>query len=53
VGFLSARRGHDGLLSFFSTLYPFLKKTVLSGMELRSVRSYSNEFGKRPIKKGN
>lgn len=44
----------DVLMLFFSTLDQFLKKTVLSGKDLlKSVRSYSNEFGKRPIKKRN
>lgn len=43
----------EGLILFFSTLDQFLKKAVLSGKDLRGVRSYSNEFGKRPIKKRN
>lgn len=43
----------DAFILFFSTLDQFQKKAVLSEKDLRGVRSYSNEFGKRPIKKRN
>lgn len=53
VSWMHDEATNDGIMPFISTLYQFLRKTVLSRKDVRNVRSYLNEFQKRTTKKRN